>query len=1617
MPPPPPTSDERCLPAGYEPVEQLGPDVWRARRGGREVALRLLGGERAEEGLAELDVLAGLEAEGAARLLDHGRLPDGGVYVAREWIPGRALDDWATGRSIDELGPILVGVAEALERLHAAGFVHGDLKPQNVVVAADDRPVLMDFGLSGRRDSGSRGEVAGTLFFLPPEQLTGAPPDVAGDLFSLGVLMHQLLVHERPSARSFYARFPGVPFLDAAETPIESLPTWARDVVERLLSRRPEERPRSAGEVARSLRSRLGMEVGPLEASPLVPPITLGREAVLERWIDEFDVAPSEALALTCPSGEDSGAVADAVRLRASLRGVPTRAVDLEAALAGVADARSLDAWALELAREAGDAWMVVSVARPTELALRALRHLARARTHAHGRPRLSAVGELDDLEGDDDWSVERLPGLRARDVEAFLADVVDEPDRDRLARFADALARTCGGTVVELRAVLAEAQSEGLLLEAEHGLRLRPGPLPTPSRRRRGTLALPEDPDQRRLLFALALRGDNGDRANAGRDSGLARSNLSRSWRKLLESGWVRRGARGLALAERPDLAALLPGPERRAFHARRVEQLVEDGAPPGRIWVERVLADPDDRARRAELEAWFEARRGASEAELALATLDDLEHSLVAEGYDVPPFLVLERAFAWAQLGQAERARRSLDAMRPQDDADRARAEIARAHVARLEKDLDAARAHLEHARRLDPGRELEAQLGAVQLAFDAGDDTDVVRKVDVALAEVDSAPWRLRCDLGRTRALSRMRRGEVEAARDELEDLMREARERGDDPVTGTLLVNLGTLERRTGSVKRSVELFDEAARVLRGAGWIAAEATARGQLGGALRELGAMQRAEEELRASLEVRLRLGDEVGARTTRSVFALLLAERGHAAAAAAELERAIEGLTGAERLRSAPLLMAALETVNARLGREATPDAFADADAAVDPRVFLERARSHALRGAEDEARSLVERAAHLAHQLSRPAVVAEASLLQALLDGDAPESIAETSPALVADARLVRALRSEGEGPTAELRDLAERFATEGRDDRAARAWLALARREPERAARAAAREVAEAHLSRCNAGLDERESFHLRRSLLAFPDPEPRDLDESPDSDDTFREESEMEILSLLEINHRLVEQEDLRSLLSVIVTSACTVTGAERGFLVLEQAGELRIDVAADSAHGDVAPEELHMSTSAVREALTRMEVVNASNALDDPLLGAAPSVVSLELRSILAAPFQATDELRGVIVVDHRLRTGAFGPRAERLLKLLADQAALAIAQVTRMERIQDLADQLSERVARQQDDLELARRTLRRHGLESSGTGLVGSSPAMSALRGRIERVAPTPLPVLVRGASGTGKELAARALHDLSDRRDRPFVGENVAALPESLIESELFGSRKGAFTGADRDREGLVQRADGGTLFLDEIGEMPKELQAKLLRVLETRRVRRLGDDREIEVDFRLVTATHRDLQQAVAEGRFREDLYYRLAGVEVVLPSLAERAQDIPELVEHFLALEAESTGTRRSIAPAVIQRLVRRPWPGNVRELRNEVSRLLALSAGDVEDPELVSAPLVDATPLVSNEGPVPTMAELERAAITKALEVTGDDKRAAAELLGISRAKIYQRLKEWRADA
>jgi DNA-binding NtrC family response regulator len=301
----------------------------------------------------------------------------------------------------------------------------------------------------------------------------------------------------------------------------------------------------------------------------------------------------------------------------------------------------------------------------------------------------------------------------------------------------------------------------------------------------------------------------------------------------------------------------------------------------------------------------------------------------------------------------------------------------------------------------------------------------------------------------------------------------------------------------------------------------------------------------------------------------------------------------------------------------------------------------------------------------------------------------------------------------------------------------------------------------------------------------------------------------------------------------------------------------------------------------------------------------------------------------------------------------------------------------------------------------------------LTGSAPALTKVYGIIRKAAPTDATVLIEGPSGSGKELAARAVHDLSKRAAKPFVAVECSAFSSDLLKSELFGYEPGTFTGGLKDgKKGCIEEADGGTLFLDEIGEIDLPTQIALLRTLETKCVRRLGSSFEKAVDFRLIAATNKNLLSLVAEGKFREDLFYRLNVIDIRMPALKDHPSDIAPLVEKFIAeFSAEGKGSAKSISPDALEILEKYDWPGNVRQLKNAIEKMMVLSSGDTLTIEDVPSEI--ASNKVTSFSQASTLADVEKAQILAALEAAGNNRTTAAASLGISRRTLHRKLKEW----
>jgi Nif-specific regulatory protein len=422
--------------------------------------------------------------------------------------------------------------------------------------------------------------------------------------------------------------------------------------------------------------------------------------------------------------------------------------------------------------------------------------------------------------------------------------------------------------------------------------------------------------------------------------------------------------------------------------------------------------------------------------------------------------------------------------------------------------------------------------------------------------------------------------------------------------------------------------------------------------------------------------------------------------------------------------------------------------------------------------------------------------------------------------------------------------------------------------------------------------------------------------------------------------------------------------------------------------------------------SVARKVVRERAAVLAADAPSESF--SSESLLGASIRSTIGVPLWKGNDILGVLQVDNRAAPAMFAARDVDALGILAADASLAVANARLIARL----EQAEQRLERENQFLKGRERA------RSSGSRIVGQSKAIADLLSQLDKVADTRVSVLVEGETGTGKELIASALHYRSRRRDKLFVAQNCAAFPEQLLESELFGHKRGAFTGASDDRKGLFEVADGGTLFLDEIGEMPLGLQAKLLRVLQEGEVRPLGATAVKHVNVRIVAATNRKLEDEVKAGRFREDLFYRLKVFPLRVPPLRERREDVPALAAFFLERYAKEMGKSvPGFAQETLLALASHGWPGNVRELENEVQRLvIQVDAGAYVTPELLSPSVRGATASVSKSTATSgTLKErvdqVERVIVLEVLKEHDNNKTSAARALGITREGLHKKMK------
>jgi Nif-specific regulatory protein len=495
--------------------------------------------------------------------------------------------------------------------------------------------------------------------------------------------------------------------------------------------------------------------------------------------------------------------------------------------------------------------------------------------------------------------------------------------------------------------------------------------------------------------------------------------------------------------------------------------------------------------------------------------------------------------------------------------------------------------------------------------------------------------------------------------------------------------------------------------------------------------------------------------------------------------------------------------------------------------------------------------------------------------------------------------------------------------------------------------------------------------------------------------------------------------------DLDDLLPASLDLSLSLTGAERAFLMLHDSeNNLSIQCARNSRHRNLGAEEFSGSTSIVRRTLEKEDALFIPRVQQDQELSSAKSIMQYGIESALCIPLRrfrkekSPKAFLGLLYLDSSSKVAPLKEEHLQLMKALANHLSISIENASlftevqkQKEQIQNLNVKLQQKVEKQAGNLTEMRNLLaetQRELVQVYGLGnIVGKSQRMLRVFKLLEKVCPTSATVLVLGESGTGKELIARYVHYNGKRSEQPLVSVNCSAFNDTLLESELFGHRKGAFTGAVENKTGVFELADGGTLFLDEVGDMSLEMQKKVLRVLEDGLVRPVGAKETVKVDVRIVAATNRNLKELVQTGQFREDLYYRLNVLTIEVPPLRDRREDIPLLIDFFMnRIADELKQPVKPIPDSAMKMFLEYDWPGNVRELQNELRRVMILES-EYNHEQLQSAGIEN------NEDGI-RMDDVEKRAILRALEQANGNKSKAAELLGIPRSSFYVKLARYK---
>ena len=1614
--------------------------------------------------LDEFGRLSELGHRGIVRVRDTGRIAEGALagrlFLVTDRLSGPDLAaHLAAARGEDRFRRFAAAaedLADALAYLHGRGLVHGDISTSNVRCDHEGRPVLIDFGLSERLlpVTGAHDDLglvvagaSGTLGFIAPEALVGERGPAA-DLFSLGATLYAVWTGVPPFGVGMDAvrrLMEGPPPPPSSLCP--GLPADWDALLGRLLAVATEKRPASARDLLREIRRILPDNVTPVELDLSVPHpagdplagLVVGRvkqEQAIWALVERLAEGNARAAVATVSGPPGSGRrtlirrVLRDVRLALLSQTLPSFTVDERGLAALQADlpvhpgeptlpwdepTRSLQARtaalvdALEARAQQRPLCLVLGPGRQEELVAQAVaegspggRLLVIVPTEQALRSTEAIDFQLGPLQAEDicalagyaagseptsrvvEQIVRASGGLAASAallVRRWVQQVregrpeafrVDEDDAD----FGRLLDTTFAGLSCNTRAwltALVLAQSPKLVTDLDTAMAVREA-------QTAGWLGSSELTVSTESHAAAVFRAVKRDKT--------LHPLVGRAIRPLSESD-PRRAEAHLALGE----------PEQAATCFRAAAQAAGEAGRFGDVarFAMRARAAVPETGTPSEHIAWATALGLVGQYDDALAVLD----APPPDGrMEVKIELAERRAWLLGRRGDPVAARQVLEtALKEMGLLEEPRGSVVLRLRARLARLLVSCGLFSEALQAAEPalGESSDAGLFAQEAAALALTYAGRLSEADSLIAAlektVETSPDRpLAARVPALRGLYWQLTGQPMPAAQAYREAARRCDELHDIHGQTAAILNLGCVLADTGQFGEALDAFRRALRDLGRLGIVTDLALALYNTGLLLLQLGDLEAASRTAR-------RLRDEANATKVEAFLAY-----------ASSLDADIARRRGAFHT-ALPLYLAAEEAF-ARMGNPPMAEAsslsraevLAEAGQAAEALIAWNRIRSTTTNqtgspgagSAGDEMLTLAQ--ARIA--LALPAENAES-------DGKLGRRMSALADAALAQGRRPAAWRAA---------QMASRLLK--------RAGDAHALEEQARAARIF-EEVKMNTPTPYRSGLDHDPEAPSVSLLSADARTATALLVERA-------ARAEGRLRRVARINKRLNSDLRLPRVLEAVIDTAIEMTDAERGFLLLKDgSGELVVKVARNIEQTTLDAPDFVLSRSIAKQAAETGQPVVTVDAAGDRRFREAASVSDLHLRSVLAVPLSVKGAVVGTIYVDHRLRKGVFDDEALVMVMDFAEQAAIAIenarlvSELRRREnQVQALNRRLEHELRVQEQALQGVREELKESrqvaALRYDYRQIVGQTPRMLDLFHLLDRVTDTALPVVIEGESGTGKELVARAIHFNGPRRDRPFVSENCAAIPETLLESALFGHVKGAFTGADREARGLFAVADGGTLFLDEVAEMSPAMQGKLLRVLQDGEFHRVGGERSQKVNVRVLVATNKDLERLVEQGKFRQDLFFRISVVRLVLPPLRDRSEDIPLLVQHFMHKAAAASDTAvKSVDASAMTKLCCYRWPGNVRELENEITRAAAFSGPVVAVADLspqVRAGSDPAAALADERDGIrlrPRVERLERTLIREAMTSCGANQTKAAKALGLSRFGLQKKLRRY----